>query len=140
MKHPDKLTRAEAAEALGVSAKTLASWEKSGRIPAPERDFRGWRLYDRKVIQEMRRKLIGGDEESQPSLEIPGMELSARNRLTGIVKEISTGSVICEVILELATGDQVASIISRSSLRRLGLRVGDRATAVIKSTDVMIAR
>ncbi|MCH8275205.1 MAG: TOBE domain-containing protein [Armatimonadetes bacterium] len=140
MKLPDKLTRKEAAAALGVSTKTLAIWEKQGKIEPPERDWRGWRMYDPEVVADMRRKMLGGDEKAQPSLALPGMEMSARNRLTGIIKEMSGDSVLCEVVLELADGQEIVSVITRNSIRRLGLRVGDRVTAIIKSTDVMIAR
>lgn len=140
VKHPEKLLPSEAAEALGVTPRTLISWEKSGKIPPPERDFRGWRLYDRKTIQEMRRRLLGGDEAEQPGLEIPGMELSARNRISGIVKEIDSGAVMCEVVVKTGSDEEIAALISKSSLRRLGLRVGDRVTAIFDSADVLLAR
>lgn len=140
MRLSEKLTRGEAAEALGVSAKTLALWEKSGKISAPERDARGWRLYDRKTIFDFRKKLMGGDETAQPGLGIEAMEISARNRFAGIVKEISGDSVLTEVVLELENGGEIVGIITRASVRRLGLRVGDRAIALVKSTDVLIAR
>ncbi len=140
MKHSEKLTRSEAAEALGISGKTLAQWEKQGKIPAPERDYRGWRLYDRQAVLDFRKRLLGGDEEAQPSLRIEAMEISARNRFTGVVKAISGGGVMAEVVLELEGGQELVSVITRSSVRRLGLRVGDRAVAIVKSTDVLIAR
>lgn len=140
MRHPDKLTRAEAAAALGISAKTLASWERSGKIAPPERDHRGWRLYERKLILDMRRRLLGGDETDQPSLELPGMELSALNRIAGMIKEISGDGVMCEVVLAIADDSPLTVVVPRSSVRRLGLRVGDRVTAVINATDIMLAR
>lgn len=140
MKHPDKLTRNEAAAALGVTPKTLANWEKQGKIPAPDRDWRGWRLYDSATLADIRRKMLGGDERTQPSLEIPGMELSARNRLVGIVTEITGDSILCEVILRLDDGQEIAAVVTRASVRRLSLRIGDRASAIIKATDVMVAR
>ena len=140
MIHPDKLTRIEAAAALGVTPKTLANWEKQGRIPVPQRDHRGWRLYDYGTLAQIRRSLLGDDEQSQPSLEIPGLELSARNRFVGIVSEINGDTVLCEVVLKLEDGNEVSAVITRGSVRRLGLRIGDRATAIVKATDVMIAR
>lgn len=140
MKHPDKLLPSEAAAALGVTPRTLISWEKAGKIPPPERDFRGWRLYDRKTIQEMRRRLLGGDESEQPGLEIPAMEVSARNRISGIVAQIEPGAVMCEVVLKTGHDQEIAALISRSSLRRMGLRVGDRVTAIFDAADVILAR
>lgn len=41
-----RMTITEVAEALGVSPKTLARWEKVGKIRKPKRDWRGWRVYD----------------------------------------------------------------------------------------------
>jgi len=41
-----RLTITEVAEMLGVSPKTLARWEKVGKIKKPKRDWRGWRVYD----------------------------------------------------------------------------------------------
>ena len=41
-----RMTITEVAQALGVSPKTLARWEKFGKIKKPKRDWRGWRVYD----------------------------------------------------------------------------------------------
>lgn len=140
MKSSGRLTRKQAAEALGVTTKTLALWERSGKIPVPDRDWRGWRWYDPDTLVEIRRKMLGGDEKTQPPLEIPGMELSARNRLSGIVKEIICDVVLCEVVVELPDKQEIVSVITHNSVRRLRLRVGDKVTVVFKATDVMIAR
>ena len=138
-----KLTRAQAAQTLQITAKTLATWEKSGRIPMPERDWRGWRLYDEAAIATIRQAL--GQNASIPSqnnpLEnAPPIQISARNRLTGIVKEISGDGMLCEVVLDLGNGQEIVSVITRSSVERLGLKPGVSAMALIKSTEVMLAR
>jgi molybdopterin-binding protein len=65
--------------------------------------------------------------------------LSARNQLKGTVKSVKLGNVMAEVVLSVA-GVEVVSVITRGSAERLGLKVGDSATAVIKSTEVMIAK
>lgn len=41
-----RLTITEVAELLGISPKTLARWEKVGKIRKPKRDWRGWRVYE----------------------------------------------------------------------------------------------
>jgi molybdopterin-binding protein len=65
--------------------------------------------------------------------------LSARNQLRGIVEEVRTEGLLAEVRLRI--GDQVlTSIITRDSALELGLERGDTAVAVIKSTEVMIAK
>lgn len=67
------------------------------------------------------------------------MEVSARNSLKGTVKKIMPGSVNTEVILEVAPGVEVVSIITKSSAERLGLSEGKTAYAVVKASEVMIA-
>ncbi len=135
----DKMTRKEAAEALGVSTKTLALWEKNGKIPPAERDWRGWRVYDAETVAEIRRTLLG-DERAQPTLEIPAMVVSTPNRLPGYVKSIAIEGLLAEVTVALDGGLEIVASISRSSLRRMGLRVGDRVLALLKPSDVILAR
>jgi len=67
------------------------------------------------------------------------MKLSARNILKGKVTKVIPGAVNTEVILELAGGAQVVSIITKESAENLGLAVGKSAYAVIKASNVMIA-
>ena len=67
------------------------------------------------------------------------MKISARNQLKGKVKKITLGAVNAEVILELADGTEVVSIITKESAESLGLQVGKDAYAVIKASNVMIA-
>ena len=67
------------------------------------------------------------------------MEVSARNALKGTVKQIHSGAVNSEVILEIVPGIEVTAIITKSSVESLGLEEGKQAYAVIKSSDVMIS-
>ena len=65
--------------------------------------------------------------------------LSARNQLKGTVEEVRVEGLLAEVRVRI--GDQVlTSIITRDSALELGLERGDTAIAVIKSTEVMIAK
>lgn len=67
------------------------------------------------------------------------MQLSARNKLKGKIKQIKVGAVNNEVILEISPGVEIASIITRESADRLKLAVGKDAYAVVKASSVMIA-
>jgi len=67
------------------------------------------------------------------------MKISARNILKGKVKAITPGSVNSEVVIELPSGQEITSIITKKSVVSLGLAVGKSAYAVIKSSEVMIA-
>ncbi len=68
------------------------------------------------------------------------MKLSARNQLKSRVKSVRLGSIMAEVIVELADGQQIVSAITRSSAEALELKEGDEVITIIKSTEVMIAR
>jgi molybdopterin-binding protein len=67
------------------------------------------------------------------------MELSARNQLKGTIKEITLGEVMAEVVMDVG-GQEVVAAITKSSVQRLGLKVGDGVLAVMKATEVMIAK
>ena len=67
------------------------------------------------------------------------MKLSARNVLKGKVVKVTPGAVNSEVVVELPGGQQVVSIITKTSAENLGLKVGKEAYAVIKASNVMIA-
>jgi molybdopterin-binding protein len=66
------------------------------------------------------------------------MKLSARNVIKGRVVAIKPGAVNAEVVIEIAPGVQVVSIITMSSVESLGLAVGKEAYAVVKASSVMI--
>jgi len=65
--------------------------------------------------------------------------LSARNQLPGTIKSIKVGTVMAEVVVEVA-GVEVVAAITRGSVESLGLKVGDEVRAVIKATEVMVAK
>lgn len=67
------------------------------------------------------------------------MELSVRNQLTGTVESIKEGGVVAEVVVKLDGGQEIVSVITISSAQRLGLVVGKKVTALVKSTEVMLA-
>jgi molybdopterin-binding protein len=66
------------------------------------------------------------------------MKLSARNILKGKVKEVIHGAVDSEVLLELARGVEIVSIITKRSAEEMKLRKGKKAYAVIKASNVML--
>ncbi|HEY7022091.1 MAG TPA: TOBE domain-containing protein [Ktedonobacterales bacterium] len=68
------------------------------------------------------------------------MELSARNQLTGTVKDVKLGGVMAEILVEIAGGHELVSVITRASAERLGLQVGDQVAVIIKSTEVMLGK
>ena len=67
------------------------------------------------------------------------MKISARNILHGRVVAVNKGATTAHVRLELAGGAIVTASITNEAVDELGLAVGGQASAVIKSSDVMIA-
>ncbi len=67
------------------------------------------------------------------------MEISARNRLEGTVKEIKLGQVMAEITLKIGE-NELTGLVTKTSAERLGLKVGDRAFALVKATEVMVGK
>ncbi len=65
------------------------------------------------------------------------MKLSTRNRLPGTITEIVKGEAAAKVTLQVGD-NHVVSLITRESADEMGLEVGQRATALVKATDVMV--
>ena len=68
------------------------------------------------------------------------MQISARNQLKGKIKSVKLGEVMAEVVIEIGTGEEIVSAITRGSVESLGLKEGDEAVAIIKSTEVIIGK
>ena len=66
------------------------------------------------------------------------MKISARNVFKGVVKELEHGAVNSEVVVELPSGLEVVSIITKHSAESLGLAVGKEVYTVIKASNIMI--
>ena len=67
------------------------------------------------------------------------MQISVRNKLAGTVKEVRLGAVMAEIIIQV--GDiQVVSAITKDAAEDLALKVGDKVTALVKSTSVMVQK
>ena len=67
------------------------------------------------------------------------MTLSARNHLQGTLDEITHGDVLSHVVIKV--GDNlIESVITKRSAQEMDLKKGDRVTAVVKATEVMISK
>lgn len=68
------------------------------------------------------------------------MKLSARNLIPGTIKAVTVGMVNAEVVIEIAPGVEVVSVITKNSVERMDLKVGDKVEAMVKATSVMVAK
>ena len=68
------------------------------------------------------------------------MRLSARNQLPGVVSRVDHGAVMSTVVIRLAGGEEVVAAITKDAAETLELKEGDSVQAVIKATEVMVAK
>ena len=123
------LSADQAAEYLHLNVKRVQALARSGKLPG-RRVGRKWLFDERDLDASLGRG---------PRPELTGLDVSARNQLRGRVVGLNVEGLMAEV--RIGIGDQeLVSVITRNSAERLRLRVGDAVFAVIKSTEVMIAR
>jgi molybdate transport system regulatory protein len=72
--------------------------------------------------------------------EVVKLKISARNRLKGKVVSLEKNGLMAKVKLEIATPASVTALISKEAVEDLGIKVGDQVEAVVKATEVMIAK
>jgi len=72
--------------------------------------------------------------------EAAGLKISARNRLRGTVKHVEKGDVIAKIKIEIQAPTTVTALISREAVEELNIQTGDDVEAVIKATEVMVAK
>jgi len=117
-------TASEAAAALGISLDTLRRWDRAGRIRVG-RDASNRRIVSAEEIDRLR-----GDAE--------GAHLSARNRFRATVTNVEVDGLMAQVEMVVSEPVRLVAIVTRDAVEELGLRSGMPATAIVKSTNVMV--
>lgn len=69
---------------------------------------------------------------------VADINISARNIIKGTVRKIKEGMVMAEITLDTGGGNTITSTISDESVKRMEMKVGDEAYAIVKATSVMI--
>ncbi|MGH9408488.1 MAG: TOBE domain-containing protein [Vicinamibacterales bacterium] len=134
-----RLTVSEAAVRLGVSYSTLKQWIYKGAVRTTH-TAGGHHRIDESEID----RLLGGAGPASPrrrrSRGTPLIvSISGRNQLRGIVDEVRISGVLAQVRLRI--GDQrLTAVITRDAVDELRLKRGDEALAIVKATEVMVAR
>lgn len=133
------LTVRQTATRLGVGYSTLKQWIYQGRVRTRTTSGGHHRIAE----AEVDRLLAPTQPKSRhartraPSGVI--VALSGRNQLRGFVDEVRVEGLLAQVRLRI--GDQtLTAVITRDAIDELKLRRGDEALAIVKSTEVMIAR
>ena len=118
------LPAAQAARALGISLDTLRRWDREGKLRV-ERDSANRRVVPVTEIERLRGP-EGGDR------------LSARNRFRGVVRAVERDGLLAQVEIDVTEPARVVAIVTAASVDALDLRPGVAATAIVKSTSVMV--
>lgn len=134
------LTARAAAERLGVGYSTIKRWVRNGKVRTTRTEGGHHRVADSEIERLLarqqgpprRRVTAPADDESLGGL-------SARNRLWGFIDEVRVDGLLAQV--RLRVGNQaLTAVITADAVRALKLRRGEDAIAIVKSTEVMIAR
>ena len=121
----DTYTAGEAARALGISLDTLRRWDRQGRIRV-DRDAANRRVVAAKEIARLRKQ--------EPHA------LSARNRFPGVVQSVRVEGLLAQVQIAVTQPVEITAIVTADAVADLGLERGSQATAVVKSTSIMVER
>jgi molybdopterin-binding protein len=112
-----------AAAALGVSIDTLRRWERAGRITFERHGAQRY-ISSRDLADRLRQRGATGRS-------------SARNRLPGTILAVKKDEIMAQI--DMACGPyRIVSLMSREAADDLDLKPGDQATAIVKSTTVII--
>jgi molybdopterin-binding protein len=135
------LTVRAAANRMGIGYSTLKQWIHQGKVRTTQTAGGHHRLSEGEVDRLLARHQPALSRESRPRRSSTALivALSGRNRLRGFVEEVRTDGLLGQIRLRI--GDQtLTAVITADAISELKLRRGDDALAIIKSTEVMIAR
>src|SRR5258708_39381597 len=125
----------DAAIRLGISYPTLKQWIYSGKLHTVTTPGGHHRIPE----QELQRFIPKAEVKSGPEGRRTFRKISGRNRPVGRVLAVEVGGLMAQVRLSIG-GQVITSIITADAVAEMGLKKGDTAAALIKSTEVMIVR
>lgn len=126
----------EAANILGVSYPTLKQWIYRGKIKTAKTPGGHHRVPESEIDRLIPKKLQRGDIEQRRG---NFRRISGRNQLIGRVVDVKYSGLLAQVTLMF--GEQhITAIITADAAKEMRLKPGERAAALIKSTEVMILR
>lgn len=126
----------EAARILGISYPTLKQWIYRGKLKTAKTPGGHHRVPESEIDRLIPKKLERGDIEIRRG---NFRKISGRNQLIGRVTDLKYSGLLAQVALKI--GDQtITAIITADAAKEMRLKVGERAAALIKSTEVMILR
>lgn len=133
------LTARAAAERLGVAYSTMKQWIHAGTVRTTRTAGGHHRVSDAEIERLLAQREPTVRHARRPLPQGLIVAISGRNRLRGFVEEVRTDGLLGQIRLRIG-GQTLTAIITADAIKELKLRRGDDAIAVIKSTEVMIAR
>jgi len=128
-----------AAERMGIGYSTLKQWIHQGKVRTTKTAGGHHRLSEAEVDRVLAPQTAPAHARRPASATGLIVALSGRNKLHGFVEEVRTDGLLGQIRLRI--GDQsLTAVITADAISELKLRRGDDAVAIIKSTEVMIAR
>jgi molybdopterin-binding protein len=133
------LTVRQAASRLGVGYSTLKHWIYEGRVRTRVTSGGHHRIAEAEVDRLLAPAAGNAVRAAAPERTGLIVSISGRNQLRGYIEEVRVEGLLAQVRLRI--GDQtLTAVITRDAVEELKLRRGDEALAIVKSTEVMIAR
>ena len=135
------LTVRAAAERLGIGYSTLKQWIFQGKVRTTQTAGGHHRVAEAEIERLLARHSPPVPATSRQAPRPQGLivGLSGRNKLRGYVDEVRVDGLLAQVRLRI--GDQMlTAVVTADAVAELKLKRGDDAVAIIKSTEVMIAR
>jgi molybdopterin-binding protein len=126
----------EAANVLGISYPTLKQWIYHGKIKSVKTPGGHHRVPESEIDRLFPKKLERGSLETRRGNL---RKISGRNQLIGRVLEVKYSGLLAQVRLVIGE-QQITAIITADAAKEMRLKPGERAAALIKSTEVMILR
>lgn len=126
----------EAAKILGISYPTLKQWIYRGKIQTAKTPGGHHRVPESEIDRLIPRKFTRGEWESRRG---GFRKVSGRNQLVGRVLAVKFSGLLAQITMSI--GEQhITAIITADAAKEMRLKPGERAAALIKSTEVMILR
>jgi molybdopterin-binding protein len=126
----------EAANILGISYPTLKQWIYNGKLKTAKTPGGHHRVPESEIDRLIPKRLERGDIALRRG---NFRKVSGRNQLIGRVVALKFSGLLAQVTMSF--GEQhITAIITADAAKEMRLKVGERAAALIKSTEVMILR
>ena len=126
----------EAANILGISYPTLKQWIYRGKLKTAKTPGGHHRVPESEIDRLIPKSLERGDVSERRGAF---RKISGRNQLIGRIVAIKYDGLLAQVTLRVGE-QQITSLITADAARELRLKPGERAAALVKSTEVMILR